>query len=797
MLVVYATVLGSFVATGTVCGQDTTGTGALSGVIRDTANAPSAFATVCLSGTTTCGVADDRGVFQIPNIRAGTYALEASAPGATALPLGRVEVRAGVDQRLDITLPSREGLATTVTVSASATAMPAEVKTSGYLITSREIAKDAGALQDVSRYIQSLPGVVIPPGSADFRNDIIVRGGSPLENLFVVDNVDVPNINTFANFASAGGTVSILDPAMIRDVTFLTGGFPASYSNRTSSVLQIAQREGDRERMRGTVTFNSFTGAGATLEGPIDGGKGSYVVSARRSIVDVFTKDVGVGGVPVLYALNAKAVYDLNARDRVWAVNVTGIDQIRLGPTDTTPNDQEVFNVDIRYHGWRSATGVNWQHLFGTRGVGLLGVTNATASVGQTVKDLVRSGVPPAALSADQLIAASPVVYHDESRESETTVKYDVTWTVGASAKVQAGGSLKQFRVNLASDAPLGYDNPYSPTPGADAFSLSKTFTAWQPGAYVQVTGDVAPRLNVTAGLRVDDYQYIAATRVSPRVGATFDLTTRLRAKASAGMYYQQPAFLFLAVFPKNRSLAAFRADHYVGGVTYTMSDRLTLSVEGYRKHYCDYPVATEYPTLSLANLGDTFNVLEVLFPLTSAGVGTAQGLELSAVRRDDGRWYGQTNLSWSRARYAALDGVLRPGGFDYPVVFNLTGGRRLTSKWEAWLRVAYLSGRPYTPFDLVESAQQRRGMYDLSQVNGVRAPAYFRADARIDWNTTLAGKPAIVFVGLQNVTGRRNFAGYSWNRRSNTIEANEQLGVFPLIGFEWRFGATPPRQQP
>src|SRR5262249_55238557 len=155
-------------------------------------------------------------------------------------------------------------------------------------------------------------------------------------------------------FASAGGTVSILDPAMIRDVTFLTGGVPASYSNRTSSVLQITQREGDRQHMRGTLTFNSFTGGGGAFAGPLGSAKGSYVVSVRRSVVDAFTRDVGVGGVPVLYALNAKAVYDLNARDRLWVVNVTGVDQIRLGPTATTPNDQEVFNVDIRYHVWRT-----------------------------------------------------------------------------------------------------------------------------------------------------------------------------------------------------------------------------------------------------------------------------------------------------------------------------------------------------------------------------------------------------------------------------------------------------------
>ena len=108
LLVVYATFFAGIVAAGSVSAQDTTGTGALSGTIRDAARAPVAFATICLSQTTTCADADERGAFRIPNIRPGTYALEAAAPGAAALPLGRVDVRAGIDQRLDVTLPSRE-----------------------------------------------------------------------------------------------------------------------------------------------------------------------------------------------------------------------------------------------------------------------------------------------------------------------------------------------------------------------------------------------------------------------------------------------------------------------------------------------------------------------------------------------------------------------------------------------------------------------------------------------------------------------------------------------------------------
>lgn len=614
-----------------------------------------------------------------------------------------------------------------------------------------------------------------------------MRGGSPLENLFIVDNVEVPNINTFANFASAGGTVSILDPSMIRDVTFITGGYPASYTNRTSSILQITQREGSRDAFHARATLG-FGGAGGAVEGPLAKGRGSWVLSGRRSFLDLFTNDIGVGGVPVLYTVNAKAVYDLNASDRLWAVNITGVDRIRLGLTDSTPNDQEVFNVDIRYRGWRSATGLNWQHLFGSRAVGLVGVTSSVASVRQTVKDLVRSGVPPPGTPAEEVIESSPLVYRADSTESETTVKYDGTLIASSKSKFQFGGSVKQFRVTYDSAAPLGFDSAYSLQPGQNPFSIDDRFTAWQSGAYVQVTHDVTSALNITGGGRFDRYQYIDTSRFSPRLAAMVTLSPRLSLEASTGIYYQQPAFQFLAVFPENRTLKPFRADHYVGGVAYTVASGLLLRAEGYRKNYQAYPVATQYPSLSLANLGDTFNVLETVFPLTSVGIGHSQGVEFGLTKKDDGRWYGQANLSLSRAQHAGLDGVLRPGSFDYPVVFNLTGGRRWSSKWESSLRVSYLSGRPYTPFDVAKSTRQRRGIYDLSQVNAVRAPIYFRLDAHIDRNATIAGKPVILFFGVQNVTGGRNVSGYTWNRRSNTADANEQLGVFPLLGLEWRF---------
>ena len=748
------------------------------------ARTPAGFVTVCVTGTR-CELSDETGAFRFQDVRAGEYRLEVAAPGQAPIVTDPVTLRAGLEVLLEVVLPPTTALEREITVVGSAAAIPEELKTSGYLVEPRAITKDAGALQDVSRYVQSLPGVV--NGSTDFRNDIIVRGGSPLENLFIVDNVEVPNINTFANFASAGGTVSILDSAMIRDVTFLTGAYPAPFTNRASSVLQIAQREGSRERVERRATLG-FAGAGGIVEGPMAGGRGSWIVSARRSFLDLFTSDVGVGGVPVLYTLNSKFVYDLNQQDRIWAVNISGIDRIRLGRTagSADQDPSEVFNFDIRYQGWRSASGVNWQHVFGSRAVGLLGITQSSARVKSTVKDLLRNG--PSTLPADELIARTPAAFSEDSGEDETTVKYDATLSTTRAGKVQIGGSAKVFRVRYDTASPFGADNPYAPTGDTDAFSLSTALTTTQTSGYAQSTIGVSSALNLTVGGRVDHYALLGATRFSPRVSANYTLSPTVSAHAATGQYYQQPPFLFVTVFPGNRALVPLRADHYVGGLTIEPSPSVRITVEGYHKRYSDYPVARDYPQLSLANLGDTFNVREILFPLVSEGVGRATGVEVFAEKKGSGRWYGQANLAISRARHAGLDGVLRPGSFDYPVVFNATGGLRLSSTWELGGRVAALSGRPYTPFGTVVSTAQRRAVYDLSQVNGVRAPLYFRADLRIDRTFTVAGTPLLVFAGAQNITNRKNFSQQVWNRATNALDTNDQLGVFPLVGVEWRF---------
>lgn len=174
--------------------------------------------------------------------------------------------------------------------------------------------------------------------------------------------------------------------------------------------------------------------------------------------------------------------------------------------------------------------------------------------------------------------------------------------------------------------------------------------------------------------------------------------------------------------------------------------------------------------------------------PYTSAGRGRARGLEFFIEKKFRGRWFAQTNLSISDTRFSALDGVRRPGTYDYPVVLNAVVGFKLTKKWDVSSAIRIMSGRPYTPFHEPLSTAQNREIYDLTRINGLRAPAHFRPDFRFDRTFTVREKPLLLWVGIQNVLDRRNVVGVRWNQNTNRPEHLRQEGLFPLIGIDWKF---------
>jgi len=240
-------------------------------------------------------------------------------------------------------------------------------------ITMDEIKTSAGTFGDPSRFIQMLPGVV---SDNDQRNDFLVRGGNPSENLFVIDNIEIPSINQLALSDTTGGFVSMIDNAAVRHMTLHTDAYDSKFDQRLSSVLEISTRpDGPVERHSTAELGLAGVGGSTTLPWSRDG---SLFISARHSVLHLLTNDIGLNGVPIYQNELIRAGDRISERDNWWGLSLTGVDSIKISPSAT--NAWETNPFDIEYHGWRNATGLNWQHLFSTKSFGIVSIANSQQS---------------------------------------------------------------------------------------------------------------------------------------------------------------------------------------------------------------------------------------------------------------------------------------------------------------------------------------------------------------------------------------------------------------------------------
>jgi hypothetical protein len=236
--------------------------------------------------------------------------------------------------------------------------------------------------------------------------------------------------------------------------------------------------------------------------------------------------------------------------------------------------------------------------------------------------------------------------------------------------------------------------------------------------------------------------------------------------------------------------LKPIRARHITAGVKLVDAARFGITVEAYQKRYSDYPVASEYPQLSLANIADTFGQAFLMFPMTGKGIGVARGVETSIESKPISRLLLTGTITYSRNWFSGLNGVLRRGNFDLPLVANLGANWRLGRSTSLTLRYSAASGRPYTPDNLALSFAQNRDVYDLTRINAVRAATYSRLDFRLSHSHVFDRRVLTWHAGLVNAFGTTNFYSNQWRPRCPTCGVLEQ-GQMPLLpdaGIQYSF---------
>lgn len=755
--------------------EDLRPVGIISGQILNAATrTPISGASVSVEGTTRGAVSRQDGKFRIVNVQAGVVALRARALGYDSARISDVVVSPGKPVEILITLTERALEAEEAVVYANPFARNSQTVTSTQRLTSEEVRRAPGVQEDVVRAISLLPGVAVTSAG---RNDLAVRGGAPFENLFLVDNIEVPNINHFGSQGSTGGPLSLINIDLVRDVSLSTGGFGPRYGDRLSSVTNLSLRDGNSEQLGGELNL-SATGFSAILEGPISN-KGTFIFAARRSYLDLIFNLAGFGFVPEYWDFTGKATYTIDNENSLSFLAIGALGTVSFNNDDaekrfdnsrvTAPSQNQYFS------------GLTWQRLLDN---GYLLVT-----LGRTFT----------AYRTAQQDTTGATIFRNNSDEGENSLRADLTLRASSTVDVTTGAigrftSALRYDVSLPGFARLNASG--IPTP----LSVDTSFTAFRAGVYANLDWKFADRWKLTIGGRYDYYGFLTESSVvSPRFALAWSFIPDMTLSMSGGRYYQPPQFIWLIGDPANASsLQPLRADQIVAGWEWIVSPDFKVQVEGYYKNYANYPVRLFRPQAVLAPSGFDNIYQDIPFglePLAMTGSGTAYGVELFVQKKlsEDIPIYGLASISINRTRFIANDGVERPGSFDTPIIGSVAMGWRPDEYWEISGKVRLSQGIPTTPFVATTERATETGFpvgsLDFARYNlGERLPFFYAIDLRVDRRWFFTGWQLITYIDVQNVTGRQNASGIQWDPRTETAVTNFSIGVLPSIGVNIEF---------
>jgi hypothetical protein len=598
----------------------------------------------------------------------------------------------------------------------------------------------------------------------DDANDLFVRGGSPFENAFFIDGIQVGNINHFPVHGSSGGPIGMVNLEWVDDVRFSAGGFSAAHGDRLSSVVDIEFREGNREKTEVGAEL-SMIAVEAFAEGPLAGERGSWLFSARKSYLDLLVDAIGTGVAPRYGDLQGKLTYDLDGSTQISTLALLGQSRIGFSQEEAVDEGNPAFGD---FESWQGTVGLSWRRLWGDQGYSRVTVS---ASSKEAEDDWYRTS------STDSMA---------QSLNTEDVLRIrNVNRVRLGSSTLEVGGDLEVVRGDY--DYILGehHDRLGNLVP---RFQVDRPFEHERTGAFASLTWGVTPAWELTVGGRVDHYSSTDGAQFSPRVSSSYDLSSRLTLNAAAGLYRQRlPGFL-LSQDVAYEDLPLPRAVHAVLGADYLLSPSTQLTVEGYWKEYDHLPMEEEDPALSVLDDGTSKSSFRGYRTLTGTGKARAYGVELLVQKKLTDTFFGTASASLSRSRYRDLQGVWRSRAFDNRYLFNLIAGYRPSHDYEFSIRWSVAGGAPYTPFDQEASQALNSGVIDPNRVNEDRYPAYHSLNVRFNRRYVFSGSVLTGYVALWNAYGRENISSYYWNQVDNRRDTFHQWGFLPVFGFEWKF---------
>lgn len=715
-------------------------------VIDKASRQPLEFINVLVLGLGRGGVTDAEGHFNIGEVPPGIYRLQASAVGYKTILTPEYIVST---KDLTIQIETEENLTELegVTVTASPFRRDPENPVGLRVIGLQEIEKSPGANRDISRIVQSYPGVAFSP--AGYRNDLIVRGGSPSENRFYLDGVEIPNINHFSTQGASGGPVGIINADLIREVNFYTGAFPTDRGNAMSSVLDFKLRDGDMERNSLKATLGASEVSLAS-NGHI-GKKTSYLVSVRQSYLQFLFDMLGLPFLPTFTDAQFKLKTRFNANNELTILGLGGIDNMKLNTKLDGEKAEYILSYLPKIQQETFTLGAVYRHY---AGIHVQSVVVSHSYLNNRNTKYLNNDES----SADNLSLKL------RSVEQETKFRIENTSTLG-NWKINFGANLDYSQYTNTTFQRVYIDE-------GRTFDYHTYLGMWRWGIFGTINyATTDERFTASLGVRTDANNFSSGMKgmgdqLSPRLSLSYRLTDGLYLSGNAGLYYQLPPYTGLG-FKDNNGAWVNKYLRYMSvsqeslGLSWHPGNTFELSAEGFYKQYDKIPFSIA-DGIPLACKGNDYGVIGNE-ALSSTAQGRAYGIEILM------KWLiaKKLNLASSFTLFKSeyrnnKQSEYIASAWDNRYIFNMSGTYNFPHNWSLGMKISCIGGAPYTPYDVEKSSlvtawnAQGRPYYDYTKYNTGRLPAFGQLDVRVDKTFYLKRCMLGFYIDLQNVTNSK-----------------------------------------
>jgi Outer membrane receptor proteins, mostly Fe transport len=714
-------------------------------------NQPIPFANILVWGTNIGTVSDFEGNYIFTGLKPGFIEVRASSVGFKPYVSAEIRVTNASATNLDIGMEETSIQIQEVTVKSSVFRRSEESPVSLQRIGISEIEKAPGANRDISKVIQSFPGVSSTPA---YRNDVIVRGGGPNENRFYLDGVEIPTINHFSTQGASGGPIGIINVDFVREVNFYTGAFPADKGNTLSSIMDFRLVDGnaDRLKVKGALGASDLA---LTLDGPITKNT-TFILSARRSYLQFLFNILKLPFLPTYNDFQYKVKTRINNKNELTFIGLGAIDQFKLntGLKNPTEDQQYILNTLPVNKQWSYTVGAVYKHY---------------RAGGSDTWVISRSFLNNRAYKYNNNDNSSFKLLDYTSSEGENKLRYEHDRTTATGFKLNFGVASEYAQYTNETYRLTSVGNV------AETIDYNRNLNFWKWGIFGQITKNILnEKLTLSFGIRTDANSYShkmnnMLNQLSPRLSASYALTNRWSLNFNTGRYFELPPYTTLGyassdgtLINKQNGINYIQSDHLVAGLEYRPNNDSKASIEGFYKNYRHYPysltdsVAISSKSADYGTFGD-----EAVIPI---GQGRAYGMEMLYRTKNIlgfNAIFAYT-LVWSEFKKADKNFVntstYLPTAWDNRNIITITATRELKRGWEFGLKWRYVGGAPYTPYDLSRSSlidvwnTQNRPYLNYSAFNSIRFKGFHQLDVRIDKTYFFSQWTLNFYLDIQNL---------------------------------------------